>query len=112
MQATVESVSSSLIDRLDTHQYTCTVNVHGTHANRTGWRTHAHEAVCARQRRISYRPPDPARVPLARPVALLPELRRIVTRLDMPLSARPTHTITISSWRSKLSMSALDQIFY
>lgn len=57
--------------------------------------------VCERARSISYRP-APAPASRHRPVAPLPELRRIVTRLDMPAPRRidsapsprtPRHTV-------------------
>lgn len=63
--------------------------------------THVNVNVCVHARRISYRP-APAPASLHRPVAPLPELRRIVTRLDMPAPRRidsapsprtPRHTV-------------------
>lgn len=88
MQARVR-VDVELIDRstryslLQAHAV-CT---HCSHANKTGWCTHARHSVCVRARRISYRP-APAPASRNRPVAPLPELRRIVTRLDMPAPRR------------------------
>ncbi|CAH0717328.1 unnamed protein product, partial [Brenthis ino] len=82
-------MSSSLIDPLDRHHYMRVVyTVHCSRANKTGWRTLART-----------RPPlplGPPRTPRPAPrdllhATVLPELRRIVTGLDMPaLCARPS----------------------
>ncbi|CAK1551653.1 unnamed protein product [Leptosia nina] len=125
MQATVR-LGVELIDRSTRYAPLHARGPYAQHTRRGNRMAHtcARAAVCARQRRISYRP---ARCPLVRPVAALPELRRIVTRLDMPLPApraapavahahryaSTSNTSILSSWRSKLPMlSALIEIFY
>ncbi|CAB3258161.1 unnamed protein product [Arctia plantaginis] len=55
--------------------------------------TSVHRVVCVRARRISYRP-APAAASRHRPVAPLPELRRIVTRLDMPAPHRAPYRLS------------------
>lgn len=99
-----ESMSSSLIDRLDTVHYKRTLSVYSLYSLLTRkqnrmMHTRTFVNVCVRARRISYRPAPASR---HRPVAPLPELRRIVTRLDMPAPRRidsapsprtPRHTV-------------------
>lgn len=97
-----ESMSSSLIDRLDRHQHMRSSCVHAAHAQTKPDGAHWSALRCVRAWAKDFLLSARARAPL-RPVALLPELRRIVTRLDMPAlraspassaarSLGPTHT--------------------
>lgn len=92
MQAEFEPMSSSLIDRLGGRAHRRAADTpHGAHAQAEPDGAHWAARMCARVSKGFPTVPRCARAARAprRPVALLPELRRIVTRLDMPPRPRP-----------------------